>query len=127
MVAMHSCGHQSICKNNTSLVLSVMMTFFRGCGVSGKSPLYFRAVVTLKLLISFISHVVACSVRIVVKSKHTHTDRTTTITLAMHMHRGLIICNVRVPWFSQLYRLAEGSAFPISTAGRRFWVSHFYY
>ena len=29
MLAMRRCGHQSVCKNNTSL-LSVMMTFFRG-------------------------------------------------------------------------------------------------
>ena len=30
MVAMGSCEHQFVEKNNTSLVLSVMMTFFRG-------------------------------------------------------------------------------------------------
>ena len=38
VVAMRSCGHQSVCKNNTSLVLSVMMTFM----VIKKLPLYIR-------------------------------------------------------------------------------------
>ena len=49
----------------------------------------FLALVALKLLVSLISRLVACSPRIVVDT-HTQTHRTTTVTLAAHAHRGLI-------------------------------------
>ena len=62
----------------------------------------FLALVALKLLVSLISRLVACSARIVV-DKHTnkHTDRqtdrqthrTTTVTLAAHARRGLTSCD----------------------------------
>ena len=55
--------------------------------VSAKSPFYFLAHVPLKLLVSLISRLVACSARIVV-DRQTH--RTTTVTLAAHARRGLI-------------------------------------
>ena len=48
----------------------------------------FLALVALKLLVSLISRLVACSARIVA-DKQTH--RTTTVTLAAHARRGLII------------------------------------
>ena len=58
--------------------------------VSAKSPHYFSCP-SLKLLISLISHVVACSARIVVDRKtDRQTHRTTTVTLAAHARRGLI-------------------------------------
>ena len=47
----------------------------------------FLALVALKLLVSLISRLVACSARIVV-DRQTH--RTTTVTLAVHARRGLI-------------------------------------
>ena len=47
----------------------------------------FHALVALKLLVSLISRLVACSARIVVDRQ---TDRTT-VTLAAHARRGLII------------------------------------
>ena len=52
----------------------------------------FRALVALKMLVSLISRLVACSPRIVVdKQTDRHTHRTTTVTLAAHARRGLII------------------------------------
>ena len=48
----------------------------------------FLALVALKLLVSLISRLVACSPRIVVD---TQTHRTTTVTLAAHARRGLIM------------------------------------
>ena len=48
----------------------------------------FLALVALKLLVSLISRLVACSARTVV-DRQTH--RTTTVTLAAHARRGLII------------------------------------
>ena len=47
----------------------------------------FLALVALKLLVSLISRLVACSARIVA-DKQTH--RTTTVSLAAHAHRGLM-------------------------------------
>ena len=47
----------------------------------------FLALVALKLLVSLISRLVACSARIVV-DRQTH--RTTTVTLAAHARQGLI-------------------------------------
>ena len=52
-----------------------------------KSPRYFLALVALKLLVSLISRLVACSARIVA-GKQTH--RTTTVTLAAHARRELM-------------------------------------
>ena len=52
----------------------------------------FLALIVLKLLVSLISCLVACSARIVV-------DRRTTVTLAAHVPQGLIdgsICGIRV-------------------------------
>ena len=48
----------------------------------------FLALVALKLLVSLISRLVACSPRIVVD---THTNTFSTITFAAHARRGLII------------------------------------
>ena len=51
----------------------------------------FHALVALKILVSLISRLVACSLRIVVdKQTDRHTHRTTTVTLAAHARRGLI-------------------------------------
>ena len=51
----------------------------------------FLALVALKLLVSLISRLVACSPRIVVDTHtHTQTHRTTTVTLAAHARRGLM-------------------------------------
>ena len=47
----------------------------------------FLALVALKLLVSLITRLVACSARIVA-DKQTH--RTTTVTLAAHARRGLM-------------------------------------
>ena len=53
----------------------------------------FHALVALKMLVSLISHLVACSPRIVVdKQTDRHTHRTTTVTLAAHARRGLMTC-----------------------------------
>ena len=52
----------------------------------------FLALVALKLLVSLISRLVACSARIVVDRQiHTQTHRTTTVTFAAHARRGLIM------------------------------------
>ena len=49
------------------------------------------ALVALKMLVSLISRLVACSPRIVVdKQTDRHTHRTTTVTLAAHARRGLM-------------------------------------
>ena len=51
----------------------------------------FLALVALKLLVSLISRLVACSARIVVdRHTNTQTHRTTTVTLTAHARRGLI-------------------------------------
>ena len=55
----------------------------------------FHALVALKMLVSLISRLVACSPRIVVDKQtdrrtDRHTHRTTTVTLAAHARRGLI-------------------------------------
>ena len=52
----------------------------------------FLAHVALKLLVSLISRLVACSARIVAdKQTDRQTHRTTTVTLAVHARPGLII------------------------------------
>ena len=53
----------------------------------------FLALVALKLLVSLIICLVACSARIVVDTQtdRQRTDRHTTVTLAAHARRGLII------------------------------------
>ena len=69
------------------LALSLVFTpYLSNTVVSAKSPHYFHALVALKLLVSLISRLVACSARIVV-DKQTH--RPTTVTLAAHARRGL--------------------------------------
>ena len=51
----------------------------------------FLALVALKLLVSLISRLVACSARIVIdRQTDKQTHRTTTVTLAAHARRGLI-------------------------------------
>ena len=62
----------------------------------------FLALVALKLLVSLISRLVACSARIVVhrqtdRQTDRQTHRTTTVTLAAHARRGLIIIQRLVP------------------------------
>ena len=52
--------------------------------VSAKALVYFRALVALKLLVSLISRLVACSARC------KKTDRPSTVTLAAHAPQGLI-------------------------------------
>ena len=65
--------------------------------LSAKSPVYISCPCgTVKMLVSLISHLVACSPRIVVdkqtdRQTDRHTHRTTTVTLAAHARRGLII------------------------------------
>ena len=54
----------------------------------------FLALVALKLLVSLISRLVACSARIAIdRHTDTQTHRTTTVTLAAHARRGLIMYN----------------------------------
>ena len=63
---------------------------------SAKSPRHFLALVALKLLVSLISCLVACSARIV-PYKYTH--RTNTVTFAAHARRGLMkSTKVQNPW-----------------------------
>ena len=70
------------------LALSLVFTpYLSNTVVSAKSPHNFHALVALKLLVSLISRLVACSERIVV-DRQTH--RPTTVTLAAHARRGLI-------------------------------------
>ena len=76
------------------LAFSLVFTpYLSNAVVSAKSPHYFLALVALKLLVSLISRLVACSARIVV-DRHTHADRQThrrtTVTLAAHARRGLM-------------------------------------
>ena len=52
------------------------------------SHVNFLALVALKLLVSLMSRLVACSPRIVDRHTNTQTHRTTTVTLAAHAHRG---------------------------------------
>ena len=57
--------------------------------------IFFHALVALKMLVSLISRLIACSPRIVVdkqtdRQTDTQTHRTTTVTLAVHARRGLI-------------------------------------
>ena len=64
----------------------------------------FLALVALKLLVSLISRLVACSPRIVVDTHthtHRHTERTTTVTLAAHARRGLIMTAFTLVWDSR--------------------------
>ena len=64
-------------------------------GFSKIGTFFYLALVALKLLVSLISRLVACSARIVAdkqtnKQTHKQTHRTTTVTLAAHARRGLI-------------------------------------
>ena len=60
-------------------------------GFSKNRHVIFLSLVALKLLVSLISHLGACTPRIVLLTHtHTQTDRTTTVTLAAHACRGLI-------------------------------------
>ena len=55
------------------------------------ATLLFHALVALKLLVSLISRLVACSARIVVdRQTDRHTHRPSTVTLAAHARRGLM-------------------------------------
>ena len=74
------------------LALSLVFTpYFSNAVVSAKSPHCFHALVALKLLVSLISRLVACSARIVVdRQTDRQTHRPTTVTLAAHGRRGLI-------------------------------------
>ena len=79
------------------LALSLVFTpYLSNAVVSAKSPHFFHALVALKLLVSLISRLVACSARIVVdkqtdRQTDRQTHRPTTVTLAAHARRGLII------------------------------------
>ena len=71
----------------------------------------FLALVALKLLVSLISRLVACSARIVADRR---THRTTTVTLAAHARRGLTrVCD---PYYlncctgRQQFYVAEGKS-----------------
>ena len=89
------------------LALSLVFTpYLSNAVVSAKSPHFscqnrhiFHALVALKLLVSLISRLVACSARIVVDSQtnrqtNRQTHRPTTVTLAAHARRGLIIITI---------------------------------
>ena len=70
--------------------IAVFRPYLPNAGVLAKSPCFFYlALVALKLLVSLISRLVACSAKMVVDRQQTH--RTTTVTLAAHARRGLII------------------------------------
>ena len=70
------------------LALSLVFTpYLSNAVISAKSAIIFHALVALKLLVSLISRLVACSARIVVDRQ---TNRPTTVTLAVHACRGLI-------------------------------------
>ena len=61
---------------------------------------FFMPLLVLKMLVSLISRLVACSPRIVVdrqtdRQTDTQTHRTTTVTLAAHVRRGLTIESLR--------------------------------
>ena len=84
------------------LAFSLVFTpYLSNAVVSAKLPHYFLALVALKLLVSFISRLVACSARIVAdkqtNNSRTQTNRQTnmqthrqsTVTLAAHARRGL--------------------------------------
>ena len=69
------------------LALSLVFTpYLSNAVVSAKSPQNFHALVALKLLVSLISRLVACSARIVIDRQ---TDKHA-VTLAAHARRGLI-------------------------------------
>ena len=61
------------------------------------ATLIFLALVALKLLVSLISRLVACSARIVL-DRQTH--RKTTVTLAAHARRGLILRAFVAYWYN---------------------------
>ena len=70
--------------------ISRTQSFQQNCHIT------FHALVALKLLVSLISRLVACSARIVVdrqtdKQTNRQTHRPSTVTLAAHARRGLII------------------------------------
>ena len=95
------------------LAFSLVFTpYLSNAVISAKSPHYFLTLVALKLLVSLISCLVACSARIVVDKQadgrtdrqtdrqtdrwtdgrtDRQTDTTTTVTLAAHARQGLII------------------------------------
>ena len=68
----------------------------------------FQALVTLKLLISFISRIVACSGRIIIEQTDRQTDKPSTVTLAANALWGLIIwCKLNAPLFcSRMWQFA---------------------
>ena len=76
--------------------LRLFTPYLSNAVVSAKSPHFFLALVALKLLVSLISRLVACSAGIVA-DKQTH--RTTTVTLAAHARRGLK-SQVQSCWYS---------------------------
>ena len=70
-----------------------MLAFSLVCHISGTQSFqenrlfYFHAFVALKLLVSLIGRLVACTARISVDRQ---TDRPSTVTLAAHARRGLM-------------------------------------
>ena len=79
----------SLCIMDFSFVFT---SYLSNAAVSSKSPHYFHALVALKLLVSLISRLVACSARIVGDKhiyKQTDKHRPSTVTLAAHARRGL--------------------------------------
>ena len=69
-------------------------------GFSKIATLFFLSLVALKLLVSLISRLVACSPRIECAQTDRRTDRTTTVTLAAHARRVLIMLYMLKPWLS---------------------------
>ena len=92
------------------LALSLVFTpYLSNAVVSANRHIIFHALVALKLLVSLISRLVACSARIVVdRQTNRQTHRPTTVTLAAHARRGLINrtalivlnCDIKTPHLS---------------------------
>ena len=65
---------------------------FHAISLERSRHINFHALVALKLLVSLISHLVACSARIVVdRQTNKQTHRPTTVNLAAHARRRLIM------------------------------------
>ena len=72
------------------LAFSLVFTpYLSNTAVSAKSPHYFLTLVALKLLVSLIGRLIACSANSR-RQTNKQTHRTTTVTLTAHARQGLI-------------------------------------